>query len=49
MNILVCVKRVPDTTEAEVIIAKDGRSIEEGTWSLTSMNGTNMRWRRRSS
>ena len=30
MNILVCVKRVPDTTEAEVVIAKDGRSIEEG-------------------
>jgi len=29
MNILVCVKRVPDTSEADVVIAKDGRSIEE--------------------
>lgn len=30
MDIVVCVKRVPDTSEAEVVIAKDGRSIEEG-------------------
>jgi len=29
MDIIVCVKRVPDTSEAEVVIAKDGRSIEE--------------------
>lgn len=29
MDILVCVKRVPDTSDAEVVIAKDGRSIEE--------------------
>ena len=29
MEILVCVKRVPDTSEAEVVIAKDGRRIEE--------------------
>lgn len=29
MDIVVCVKRVPDTSEAEVIIAKDGRRIEE--------------------
>ena len=30
MDILVCVKRVPDTSEAEVVIAKDERRIEEG-------------------
>ncbi len=29
MDIVVCVKRVPDTSEAEVVIAKDGRTIEE--------------------
>lgn len=29
MEIVVCVKRVPDTSEAEVVIAKDGRGIEE--------------------
>jgi electron transfer flavoprotein beta subunit len=29
MNIIVCVKRVPDTSEAEVVITKDGRRIEE--------------------
>ena len=29
MDILVCVKRVPDTSEAEVTIAKEGRRIEE--------------------
>lgn len=29
MNIVVCVKRVPDTSEAEIVIAKDGRKIEE--------------------
>ena len=29
MDIVVCVKRVPDTSEAEVVIAKDGRRIEE--------------------
>ena len=29
MDIVVCVKRVPDTSEAEVDIAKDGRTIEE--------------------
>jgi electron transfer flavoprotein beta subunit len=28
MDIVVCVKRVPDTSEAEVVIAKDGRAIE---------------------
>ncbi len=28
MDIVVCVKRVPDTSEAEVVIAKDGRTIE---------------------
>ncbi len=31
MEILVCIKRVPDTSEAEVVIAKDGRRIEEGS------------------
>ncbi len=30
MDIVVCVKRVPDTSEAEVIITKDGQGIEEG-------------------
>jgi electron transfer flavoprotein beta subunit len=29
MDIIVCVKRVPDTAEAEVEIAEDGRSIKE--------------------
>ncbi len=29
MNIVVCVKRVPDTAEAEVEIAENGRSIKE--------------------
>ncbi len=29
MEIVVCVKRVPETAEAEVVIAEDGRSIEE--------------------
>lgn len=29
MDIVVCVKRVSDTSEAEVVIAKDGRTIEE--------------------
>lgn len=29
MDIVVCVKRVPDTSEAEVVIAKEGRTIEE--------------------
>lgn len=29
MDIVVCVKRVPDTSEAEIVIAKDGRRIEE--------------------
>lgn len=29
MNIIVCVKRVPDTSEAEVVIARDERRIEE--------------------
>ncbi|MFH0914805.1 MAG: electron transfer flavoprotein subunit beta/FixA family protein [Chloroflexota bacterium] len=29
MDIIVCVKRVPDTSEAEVLIARDGRHIEE--------------------
>ena len=29
MDIVVCVKRFPDTSEAEVTIAKDGQSIEE--------------------
>lgn len=30
MDIVVCVKRVPDTSEADVIISKDGRDIETG-------------------
>ena len=30
MDIVVCVKRVPDTSEADVTIAKDGRTIEAG-------------------
>ena len=30
MNIIVCVKRVPDTAGAEVEIAENGRSIKEG-------------------
>jgi electron transfer flavoprotein beta subunit len=30
MDIIVCVKRVPDTSEADVIIAKDGRTVEAG-------------------
>ena len=30
MDIVVCVKRVPDTSEAEVAITKDERKIEEG-------------------
>lgn len=29
MNIIVCVKRVPDTSEAEIIIDKSGRKIDE--------------------
>ena len=29
MDIVVCVKRVPDTSEAEVVIAKEGKTIEE--------------------
>ena len=29
MDIIVCVKRVPDTSEEEVVITKDGRGIEE--------------------
>ena len=29
MEIIVCVKRVPEVAEAEVVIAEDGRSIEE--------------------
>lgn len=29
MDIIVCVKRVPDITEEEVVIAKDGREIKE--------------------
>lgn len=28
MDIIVCVKRVPDTSEAEVVVARDGRSIQ---------------------
>ncbi len=30
MDIVVCVKRVPDTSEADVSISKDGRAIEAG-------------------
>jgi electron transfer flavoprotein beta subunit len=30
MDIVVCVKRVPDTSEADVIIAKDERTVEAG-------------------
>ncbi len=29
MDIVVCVKRVPDTSEAEVVIAKEGQTIEQ--------------------
>lgn len=29
MDIVVCVKRVPDTSEADVLVAKDGRTIEK--------------------
>ncbi len=30
MDIIVCVKKVPDTREAELIITKDGKDIEKG-------------------
>ncbi len=30
MDIIVCVKRVPDTSQSDVAIARDGRSIETG-------------------
>lgn len=30
MDIMVCVKRVPDTSEAELAIAKDGKDIQKG-------------------
>jgi electron transfer flavoprotein alpha/beta subunit len=34
MNIIVCVKRVPETTEADIVIEKSGRDIDKSGFVL---------------
>ena len=46
MEILVCVTRVPDTSENEIELNSAGTSITGTIWSIRSTNGTTMPSRR---